>query len=42
MTTINTDVKLVGVSNNAFGLVENSGSATAEDFSPSFQNLELQ
>ncbi|MEJ6793348.1 MAG: electron transfer flavoprotein subunit alpha/FixB family protein [Lacinutrix sp.] len=34
MTTINTDVKIVGVSNNAFGLVENSGSATSEDFSP--------
>ncbi|WGD33613.1 electron transfer flavoprotein subunit alpha/FixB family protein [Olleya sp. YS] len=35
MTTIDTDVKVVGVSNNSFGLVENSGSATAEDFSPS-------
>ena len=34
MTTINTDVKIVGVSNNAFGLVENSASATSEDFSP--------
>lgn len=33
-TTIDTDVKLVGVSNNSFGLVEKSGSATAEDFSP--------
>jgi len=34
-TTIDTDVKIVGVSNNSFGLVENSGSASAEDFSPS-------
>jgi len=32
-TTINTDVKIVGVSNNSFGLVESSASATAEDFS---------
>ncbi|WP_179344197.1 electron transfer flavoprotein subunit alpha/FixB family protein [Winogradskyella ursingii] len=34
-TEINTDVKIVGLSNNAFGLVENSASATAEDFTPS-------
>ncbi|WP_397364820.1 electron transfer flavoprotein subunit alpha/FixB family protein [Olleya sp. R77988] len=34
LTTIDTDVKIVGVSNNSFGLVEASGSATAEDFSP--------
>jgi electron transfer flavoprotein alpha subunit len=34
-TEINTDVKIIGLSNNAFGLVENSGSATMEDFSPS-------
>ncbi|WP_375239388.1 electron transfer flavoprotein subunit alpha/FixB family protein [Aurantibacter sp.] len=34
-TTINTDVKIVGVSNNAYGLVENSASATSESFSPS-------
>ena len=33
-TTIDTDVKVVGVSNNSFGLVENSGSASAEAFSP--------
>jgi electron transfer flavoprotein alpha subunit len=38
-TTINTDVKLVAVSNNAFGLVENSGSATSEDFSPSISDF---
>ncbi|MCB0444841.1 MAG: electron transfer flavoprotein subunit alpha/FixB family protein [Gelidibacter sp.] len=34
-TTIDTDVKIVGVSNNAFGLAENPSSATVEDFSPS-------
>ncbi|MCX7546692.1 electron transfer flavoprotein subunit alpha/FixB family protein [Xanthomarina sp. F1114] len=39
MTAINTDVKVVGVSKNAFGLKENSGSATAEDFSPSVPEL---
>ena len=38
-TLINTDVKIVGVSNNAFGLVENSGSASAEEFSPSIPDL---
>jgi len=35
ITTIDTAVKVVGVSNNSHGLVENSASATAEDFSPS-------
>ncbi len=35
MTEIATDVKLIGVSNNAFGLVESSGAAAIEDFSPS-------
>jgi len=35
ITTIDTAVKVVGVSNNSYGLVENTGSATAEDFSPS-------
>ena len=38
-TQINTDVKIVGVSNNSFGLVETSGSASAEDFSPSIPEL---
>ncbi|WP_027880507.1 electron transfer flavoprotein subunit alpha/FixB family protein [Mesoflavibacter zeaxanthinifaciens] len=33
-TTIDTDIKIVGVSNNSFGLVENSASASSEDFSP--------
>lgn len=34
-TEITTDVKIVGLSNNSFGLVETEGSATVEDFSPS-------
>ena len=34
-TEINTDVKVVAVSNNSFGLVETSGNATIENFSPS-------
>ncbi len=38
-TQINTNVKVIGVSNNAFGLVEQSGSASAEDFSPSIPEL---
>ncbi|WP_346880787.1 electron transfer flavoprotein subunit alpha/FixB family protein [uncultured Algibacter sp.] len=38
-TQINTDVKIIGVSNNSFGLVENTGSASIEDFSPSILNL---
>ena len=33
-TTINTDVKVVAVSNNSFGLVESSASAASEAFSP--------
>jgi len=36
---INTDVKLIGVSKNAYGLVENSASATPEDFSPPIPDL---
>jgi len=39
MTEINSDVKLISVSNNSFGLVENSGGATSEDFSPSIPEL---
>lgn len=34
-TEINTDVKVIGLSNNAFGAVESGGSASVEDFSPS-------
>ena len=39
MTTINTDVKIVGVSNNSFGLVESKGNASLEEFSPSISAL---
>lgn len=34
-TEINTDVKIVGLSNNSFGIVETGGNASVEDFSPS-------
>ena len=34
LTEITTDVKVIGVSNNAFGLVESTGNAAAENFSP--------
>lgn len=34
-TEITTDIKIVGLSNNSFGLVESGGSATVEDFTPS-------
>ncbi|MCP9198546.1 electron transfer flavoprotein subunit alpha/FixB family protein [Gramella sp. GC03-9] len=33
-TKIDTDVKIIGLSKNAFGLKETEGEATAEDFSP--------
>ena len=35
MCQINTDIKLLGVSKNTYGVFENSASATAEKFSPS-------
>ncbi|WP_372937770.1 electron transfer flavoprotein subunit alpha/FixB family protein [Seonamhaeicola sp.] len=35
VSQINTEIKIIGVSSNAFGLVETSGNASAEDFSPS-------
>ena len=38
-TAIETEVKLIGLSKNAFGLKENSASATAEAFSPSIPEL---
>ncbi|QHI38306.1 Caffeyl-CoA reductase-Etf complex subunit CarE [Kordia antarctica] len=38
ITEINSDVKIVGVSNNSFGLVENSGAATVESFAPSLDD----
>lgn len=35
MTEILSDIKVIGVSSNAFGVVENSVSASVEEFSPS-------
>ena len=35
---INTEIKVIGVSNNSFGLVENNKSAHIEDFSPSLDD----
>ena len=37
-TQITTDVKIVGLSQNAFGLKENEGEATVEDFSPELKD----
>ncbi|WP_350285045.1 electron transfer flavoprotein subunit alpha/FixB family protein [uncultured Croceitalea sp.] len=37
-TEISADTKIVGVSNNAFGLVENNTTATVEDFAPSIND----
>ncbi|SDQ28387.1 electron transfer flavoprotein subunit alpha/FixB family protein [Flagellimonas zhangzhouensis] len=34
-TEISSDIKIVGVSNNAYGVVENAVSASVEDFNPS-------
>jgi len=39
VTEIKSDIKIIGVSNNSFGLIENSGNATAENFSPSISDL---
>jgi len=39
MTEIASDKKIIGVSNNSFGLIENSGSASTEDFSPSIPDF---
>ncbi|MEM9679486.1 MAG: electron transfer flavoprotein subunit alpha/FixB family protein [Bacteroidota bacterium] len=41
-TEISTEVKLVGLSNNSFGLVEQSANATAEDFSPELPESGVQ
>jgi len=41
LTEINTDVKIVAVSSNAFGLVEASGDASKEDFSPSIADASV-
>ena len=41
ITEINTDVKVVGLSNNAFGLKEASGAASAEAFEPSLSDADF-
>ncbi|AXT61062.1 electron transfer flavoprotein subunit alpha/FixB family protein [Aquimarina sp. AD10] len=41
ITEMSTDVKIVGLSNNAFGLKENSGAATAEAFEPSLSDADF-
>ncbi|NMH87694.1 electron transfer flavoprotein subunit alpha/FixB family protein [Flavivirga algicola] len=38
ISQINTEIKIIGVSNNSFGLVENSGNLSTEDFSPSISD----
>jgi electron transfer flavoprotein alpha subunit len=44
ISEINTDIKIVGLSSNSFGLVEASGNATTEDFAPSLttSNISVQ
>lgn len=39
---ITTDVKIVGVSNNSFGLVESTGQASVEAFSPSLHESDIK
>ena len=38
LTEINSEIKVVGLSSNSFGLVESETSATLEDFAPSLQS----
>ncbi|MGX1928880.1 electron transfer flavoprotein subunit alpha/FixB family protein [Flagellimonas sp. 2504JD4-2] len=40
-TEISSDVKIVGVSNNAYGIHENGGSAAVEDFNPSLSDADF-
>ena len=42
LTEINTDVKIIAVSNNSFGLVEAVGSASMNDFSPSIASSDVK
>jgi len=41
-TEINTDVKIIAVSNNSFGLVETAGSAAMENFSPTLASSDVK
>ena len=40
-TKIDTDIKIIGLSNNSFGLKENQGNATAEEFSPTLSEADF-
>lgn len=40
-TRIDTDIKIIGLSNNSFGLKENQGNATAEEFSPTLSEADF-
>ncbi|EAR00855.1 electron transfer flavoprotein subunit alpha/FixB family protein [Maribacter sp. HTCC2170] len=40
-TQINTDTKVIGVSNNSFGAVENNTTASVEDFNPSLNDADF-
>ncbi|MGB5667730.1 MAG: electron transfer flavoprotein subunit alpha/FixB family protein [Maribacter sp.] len=40
-TQINTEIKVIGVSNNAFGLFENKINSSIEDFSPSLSDSDF-
>jgi len=40
-TKINTDIKIIGLSNNSFGLKENQGNATAEEFGPTLSEADF-
>jgi electron transfer flavoprotein alpha subunit len=41
ITEINTDVKIISISKNSFGIFENSSSATTEDFAPSISDADF-
>ena len=40
-TKIDTNIKIIGLSNNSFGLKENQGNATAEEFSPTLSEADF-
>ncbi len=40
-TKIDSDVKIIGLSNNSFGLRENQGNATTEEFSPTLSEADF-
>jgi electron transfer flavoprotein alpha subunit len=40
-TKIGTDIKIIGLSNNSFGLRENQGNATPEEFSPALSEADF-